>query len=115
MANNIFPTSVSDLLDLRNGSVFQVFVVTHTTGTQTDLIVDQSCVAATELGVLMTAGVAGQSAGLAKETSASAGVIVAAAAAGVKKVGIASNVVSGTYTIVVRYAGSGAGIGSSKP
>lgn len=114
MANTVFPQTVSDLLDLRNGSVFQVFTVNHTTGTQSDLSVDQSAVGACELGVLMTVSSPGQSAGLAKETSPSSGISVGAAASGVKKIQIGSSAASGTYTIVVRYSGSGSGIGSSK-
>jgi len=114
MANTAFPVTESDSLDLRNGQAFKVYTVNHTTGTQTNLSVDQSAVAACELGTNMTASAPGQSAGLAKETSASAGISLAAAGSGVKKVQIASGVASGTYTIVVRFVGSGAGIGSHK-
>jgi len=110
----VFPQTVSDLLDLRNGSVFQVFTVHHTTGAQSTLAVDQSAVAATELGVLMTSGSPGISAGLAKETTSSSGVALGAASAGVKNVQIGTSAATGTYTIVVRYSGSGSGIGSSK-
>jgi len=114
MANTVMPQSVSDLLDLRNGSVFQVFTVEHTTGTQSDLQVEQSAVSAAELGTLLTVGIAGQSVGLNKETSPSSGVSLGTASGGLKKVQIGSSAASGTYTIVVRFSGSGSGIGSSK-
>lgn len=110
----ISPLTVSDLLDLRNGSVFQVFTVHHTTGAQSTMAVEQSAVSACELGVLMTSGSPGISAGLAKETSSSAGIALGAGSGGLKNVQIGTSAATGTYTIVVRYSGSGSGIGSSK-
>ena len=107
MANTVFAQTVSDLLDLRNGQVFQVFTINHTTGTETQMAVDQSAVNACELAASGT--------GLIKEATASSGVSVGSASSGVKNIVIASGVASGTYTVVVRFAGSGAGIGSSKP
>lgn len=114
MANTVFPQKESEALDMKNGTVFRAFVVEHTTGTQSNLQVDQTAVCAAEMSTDMTASAPGQSAGLAKETSASAGISIAAASSGVKNVQIASGVASGTYTIVVKFSGSGAGIGSSK-
>lgn len=110
----VFPQTVSDLLDLRNGSVFQVFTVHHTTGAASTLQVDQSASGACELPATMTTSSPGAAAGLIKETSPSSGISVAAASGGEKAVTVASGVATGTYTIVVRFSGSGAGIGSSK-
>ena len=102
----VFPQTVSDLLDLRNGSVFQVFTVHHTTGANSTLQVDQSATNAVELATSGT--------GLIKEASASSGISLATASGGERAVTVASAVATGTYTLVVRFSGSGAGIGSSK-
>jgi len=100
----VFPLTESDSLDLRNGTAFKVYTVTHTTGEDSTLNVDQSAASVAELP---TSG-SGQ-------TKANVTVADSSATDGVKEVTIASAVVTGTYTLVVRFAGSGAGIGSSKP
>ena len=118
----IVPTNSTDIDD-RAGNHYQIFIVNHTTGAASDIVVDDSAVSACELPPDITT-----SAGLAKETSTSAGVTIRnltsgssglgftfAAGDGVKQVTIASGVATGTYVIVVRHVGSAAGRGGSKP
>ena len=110
----VFPLTESDALDLRNGVVIKIFTVQHVTGTASDLWVDQSAASAAQLPSKMDAS--GDIAA-AQETSESAGISITndSATDGVKEVTLASGVASGIYTIVVRFNGSGAGIGSAKP
>ena len=100
----IFPLSESDSLDLRNGTALKVFVVEHTTGADSTLWVDQTAASAADLP---TSGN-----GLAKTSVTLAN---ASATDGVKELTVASAAATGTYLIVVRFIGSGAGFGSHKP
>lgn len=108
-------------IDTRDGNHYQVFEVQHITGTASDIVVDDSAVSACELPPDITS-----SAGLAKETSTSAGVTIRnlnsgasglgftfQAGDGVKQVTIASAAASGTYKIVVLHVGSAAGVGGT--
>lgn len=108
----VFPLKEYDSLDLRDGTVIRAFVVQHTTAVASDLWVDQTAYSAAVLPADMS--VSAQI--VAQETAESAGISVTndSATDGVKEVTIASGVASGTYLVVVRFAGSGAGIGSYK-
>jgi hypothetical protein len=103
--------------DDRYGEHFTIVRVQHITGAASDIPVDDSAVSACELPDDITA-----SAGLAKETSTSAGVTIRnqtsgasglgfdwVAGDGTKQVTIASGAATGTYTIVIRHLGSAAG------
>lgn len=117
----IMPTKVQDV-DTRDGNHYRIFTVVHTTGTASDIAVPDTAASACELPVDITV-----SAGLAKETSTSAGVTIRnlttgasgfgfdwATGDGQKQVTIASGAASGTYIIVVRMIGSPAGLGGTK-
>lgn len=116
----VIPTKITEVDD-RFGDHYSIFEVRHTTGTASDIIVPDSAVSASELPDDITVD-----AGLAKETSTSAGVTIRnqtsgssgvgftfAAGDGVKQVTIASGAATGTYKIVVRHVGSAAGLGST--
>lgn len=109
-------------VDTRDGNHYIIYTVQHTTGAISDIVVPDAAVSACELPVDITA-----SAGLAKETSTSAGVTIRnlttgasglgftfATGDGVKQVSIASAAASGTYIIVVRCIGSQSGLGGTK-
>jgi len=100
----VFPLTESDSLDMRNGTAFKVYKVEHLTGADSTLWVDQTAASVAELP---TSGDG--------QTKANITVANASATDGVKEVTIASGVASGTYLLVVRFIGSGAGFGSYKP
>jgi len=117
----VVPLKQQDI-DTRDGNHYQIFEVQHVTGTASDIVVDDSAVSACELPDDITA-----SAGLAKETTTSAGVTIRnltsgasglgftfAANDGVKQVTIASGAATGTYKIIVRHIGNAAGVGGTK-
>jgi hypothetical protein len=103
------PLTSSDILDLRNGTALQVFTVHHTSGNSTLMDVEQTAVSCAVLGTSMVGPVV-------QEATESVGITLTndSATDGVKEVTIASGVATGIYTVVVRFAGSGAGIGSTK-
>ena len=107
-------------VDTRDGNHYEIFTVNHTTGTASDVVVADSAVSACELPDDITA-----SAGLAKETTTSAGVTIRnltsgagpgsltfQAGDGVKQVTIASAAATGSYKIIVRHVGNAAGVGA---
>lgn len=117
----VVPTRITQVDD-RFGQFFEILRVKHVSGAASDIIVDDSAVSACELPADITSD-----AGLAKETSTSAGVTIRnqtsgttglgfsfAANDGVKQVTIASGVASGTYDIVVKHVGSAGGHGGTK-
>lgn len=108
---DVIPQNVVQVDD-RTGNHYMIFSVRHVTGTATDIIVDNSVVSAAELNDDLSSAT-----GLNKETSASAGISILAddsATDGYREITIASGVATGTYIIVARFVGSGAGFGSSK-
>jgi len=99
----IFPLSEYDSADLRNGTVLKTFLGEQLTGADSTLWVDQTAVSVAELPISGN--------GLAKSSVTIAN---ASATDGVVEVTVASAAASGTYLLVVRFQGSGAGIGSYK-
>jgi len=108
----VVPLSTT-LIDSRDGN--------HFTAVTTDVFVSDSAVSVSELPDDITA-----SAGIAKETSTSAGITLRnqtsgatglgftmAAGDGVKQVTIHADVASGTYIVVVRHVGNAAGTAST--
>ena len=106
-------------VDTRDGNHFEIFKVTHVSGSGTDIPVPDSCVSAACLfddqvtGIVpiqektTAAGVAVQN----KTSGASGTGITWATNDGLKQITIHEDVVSGTYFIVARYVGSAAGSG----
>jgi hypothetical protein len=103
MAQNFFN------VDDRQGNAYTFLDVNHVSGTADTVSVDASAVSVTH------SPLAGQTA-IITEASPSAGVSLATAVAntGLRVLTVASGVVTGTFTIVVRHAGSAAGIGTFK-
>lgn len=109
------------MVDLRDGNHLKVFSVTHTSGTTTDIPVEDSAVSCAVLMNDITAA-----ATPVQETSTSAGITIRnqtsgasglsfgnwVASDGLKQVTIHSDVASGTYLVAVRFVGSAAGVGS---
>ena len=88
-------------VDDRNGSHYWIFNVHHTTGTATDILVDNSVVSASEIPL----------------TGAGGTVTITAddsATDGVREITIDSGETTGIKTIVARFIGVGAGSSSSK-
>lgn len=101
MANTIIPGK-STTLTTRDGNWYQIMEVEHTTGTQTDVEVPLTAGSVAELPESGNG-----------QTKANITVSQGGGAAGKSLVSIASGVASGTYILVVRYIGSGAGFGGS--
>lgn len=88
-------------VDDRNGSHYWIFTVHHTTGTATDIEVDNSVVSAAEIPVTGTGGTVTITA----DDSATDAV---------REITVDSGEATGTKTIVARFIGSAAGSSSSK-
>jgi len=118
----IIPSAQASV-DTKDGNHFEIYKVTHTTGTTTDIAVPDGCVSAAVLGDDITATVVPI-----QETSTSAGITVRnltsgasglsfgnwATGDGLKQITIHSDVVTGTYYVVARIVGSAGGTGSTK-
>ena len=112
-------TSVATV-DTRDGNHFEIFKVTHVSGSGTNIPVPDGCVSAAclfddQVSVIIPIQEKTTAAGVAVRnlTSGASGVGIGAWAAndGLKQITIHSDVVSGTYFIVARYTGSAAGSG----
>ena len=117
----LIPTG-SQRFDLRDGNNIEIFTVNHVTGTTTDIAVNNSAISCAVLHDDITSSVVPI-----QEVSTALGITVRdqtsgatglsfgdwAADDGLKQVTIHTDVVSGTYIVVVRSAGSAAGAGSS--
>ncbi len=97
--------------DDRGGNAYTIATVQHVSGTATTFSVDQSAVSvcdAADAGVTtLVTQTSGPTTGIRLQAITGAGNF------GLKRATIGSSVASGTYTLVVRHAGSAAGIGSN--
>lgn len=91
-------------VDDRAGNHYWIFSVYHTTGTDTTIDVDNSCISASIIGtVATTAG-----------TCTVADSNSSAASYTTKEVTIDTGIATGTVTVIARFSGSAAGSSSSK-
>ena len=88
-------------VDDRAGNAYMIFQVHHTTGTNTDIEVDNSVVSAAEIPTTGTGGTVT----ITTDDSATDGL---------REVTIDTGETTGIKTIIARFSGSSAGIGSSK-
>jgi len=112
-------------VDTRDGNHYEIYTVTHTTGTDTAINVPDSCVSCALLGdnqLVDSTGVAvpavqtttdSTGISLQNKTSGTSGLSFGdwATNDGVKQIIIDGNVVNGTYKIVARLVGSASGVG----
>jgi len=117
----VIPSGVTTV-DTRDGNHFEIYTVAHDGTNVTDIAVSDACVSASVLVDDITAVV------VAEELTTSAGITVRnqssgtsglspnagvwIASDGMKQITIAASVAAGTYYVVARFAGSGAGAGS---
>ncbi len=101
MADNTLLAQNVTQVDDRAGNHYWIFTVQHTTGENTLVAVDNSCVGATE--IVSSGG-----------SAATITVADGTATDGVKEITIDTGTATGTLTIIAQFTGSGSGSGSSR-